>query len=108
MVAVETKTAPHTTQKSTFVSIAAMHSRLPQRVKKRRKTMSAVTAAFAESGHGGHRERIPLRLGQCQPPIISRPKLAPPRTILDVPIRGLRRPRWGGCVVGLAILLILL
>ena len=41
-------------------------------VKNRQKTMSAVTAAFAESGHGGRRERIPLRLGQCQPPIILR------------------------------------
>ena len=52
MVAVETNTAPHTTQNQVFFSIAAMHSRLPQWVSQRHQTMSAMTAAFAESGHG--------------------------------------------------------
>jgi len=35
---------------------AAMHTRCPERVKKRQKTMSAVTAASAESGHGAPRQ----------------------------------------------------
>jgi ribosomal protein S7 len=35
------------------LSATAQRGRVPVRVKKRRKTMSAVTAAFAESSHGG-------------------------------------------------------
>jgi hypothetical protein len=36
-----------------MVSIAAMHGRGLVRVNQRQKTMSALTAAFAECGHGG-------------------------------------------------------
>jgi hypothetical protein len=38
-----------------------------------------IDSAVAESGHGSHRESIPLRPGQCQPPIILRSGRAQPQ-----------------------------
>jgi hypothetical protein len=52
MVPIDTKAALRPRPNLNIVSTAAVHRRLPERVSQRHQTMSALAAAFAESGHG--------------------------------------------------------